>query len=198
MDAVAGGDGVVDPAARTATAGGAAAGTTTARGTGLPRALRVADRVSTAVCALALTLLAALLLATAAGYRPLVDHSDSMRPAIRAGDLLITRGTPASSIRRGTVVSFKDPALAGKLVTHRVIAIHSTAGRVDFLTKGDANSTPETWSVAPGASVGTLALRVPEIGRAIAWMADPLVRTTILTLAALLLSTALLRRIWKA
>lgn len=189
MDAVAGGDGVANPAARTTTTAGAAR---------LPRALRLADRVSTGVCALGLTLLAALLLATAAGYRPLVDHSDSMRPAIRAGDLLITRGKPASSIRRGTIVSFKDPGLAGKLVTHRVIAIRSMAGRVDVLTKGDANSTPEAWSVTPGASVSTLVLRVPEIGRTVAWMADPFVRTAILTLAALLLSTALLRRVWRA
>jgi len=67
---------------------------------GLRRVLRAADRGSGVVCGIALIALAGLLLATAAGYRPLIDHSDSMRPAIRAGDLLITHAAPATSIRR--------------------------------------------------------------------------------------------------
>ena len=142
--------------------------------------------------------MAALLVGIASGYRPLVDHSDSMRPAISAGDLLITHAQPAGSVRRGEIVSFKDPALAGRLVTHRVVAVHPAGARFDFITRGDANAAPESWSAARGSSIGVLAFRVPVIGRAIAWVADPLIRTVILALAALLLSTALLRRIWRA
>jgi signal peptidase I len=164
---------------------------------GLARTLRVADRGSGLVCGLALVLLTALLLATAIGYRPLIDHSDSMRPAIRAGDLLITHGEPATSVRVGEIVSFDDPALKGRLVTHRVVAIHAAGGRIDFLTRGDANPSPESWSVTPRASVGILKLRIAGVGRAVAWLADPLARTIVLTLAALVLSTALLRRIWR-
>jgi signal peptidase I len=164
----------------------------------LRRALRAGDRAAGGVCVLALILMAALLLGIVSGYRPLVDHSDSMRPAIRAGDLLITHAEPASTVRRGEIVSFKDPALAGRLVTHRVVAIHSAGSRLDFVTKGDANPAPESWSAARGASIGVLWLRVPEIGRPVAWLDDPVVRTTVLTLAALLLSTAVLRRVWRA
>jgi signal peptidase I len=164
----------------------------------LRRALRLGDRAASIVCVLALILMAAVLFGIVSGYRPLVDHSDSMRPAIRAGDLLITHNEPAGSVRRGEIVSFKDPALAGRLVTHRVVAIHPVGSRLDFLTKGDANPAPESWSAARNASIGVLWLRVPEIGRPVAWLADPVVRTVILSLAALLLSTALLRRIWRA
>jgi signal peptidase len=164
---------------------------------GLRRVLRAADRGSGVVCGAALIVLAALLLATATGYRPLIDHSDSMRPAIRAGDLLITHAEPATSIRVGAIVSFADPGLNGKLVTHRVVAVHASAGAISFLTRGDANTTPESWSVNRGASVGTLDLRLAGVGRAVAWMVDPWVRTIVLTLVALALSTALLRRIWR-
>jgi signal peptidase len=164
----------------------------------LGRGLRLADRGSGVVCGLAVVLLAALLLATALGYRPLIDHSGSMSPAIKAGDLLITHAEPAAGVRVGEIVSFDDPGLDGKLVTHRVVAIHPSAGRIDFLTRGDANTTPESWSVRRGGSVGTLKLRIPGIGRAVAWLADPWARTIVLTLAALVLSTALLRRIWRA
>lgn len=164
----------------------------------LGRSLRAGDHAAGAACVLALILMAALLLGIACGYRPLVDHSDSMRPAIRAGDLLITHAKQAGSVRRGEIVSFKDPALAGKLVTHRVVAVHPAGTRLEFRTKGDANRTRETFSAPRGASIEVLQLRVPGIGRTIAWLADPVVRTVILSLAALLLSIALLRRVWRA
>jgi signal peptidase I len=160
--------------------------------------LRAGDRAAGAACVLALILMAALLLGIAFGYRPLVDHSDSMRPTISAGDLLITHAVPANSVRRGEIVSFKDPALAGKLITHRVVAVRATGSRLDFVTKGDANSASESWSAARSASIRVMVSRVPEIGRTIAWLADPVVRTVILALAALLLSIALLRRVWRA
>jgi signal peptidase I len=163
----------------------------------LGRTLRIGDRAAGGACVLALILMAALLLGIAAGYRPLVDHSDSMAPSIHTGDLLITRAKPADSVRRGEIVSFKDPALAGKLVTHRVVSVHPAGSRLDFITKGDANAATESWSTARGASIGVLRFRIPAIGEAVAWVADPVVRTAILALAALLLSIALLRRIWR-
>jgi signal peptidase len=162
------------------------------------RALRLVDRGSTGVYGLALTLLALLSLGMAAGYRPLIDHSDSMRPAIRTGDLLIVHAAPATSVRPGDIVSFPDPVLGGKLVTHRVVSTHRSGRRIDFLTRGDANPTPESWSAARSGSIGKLAIRVPDVGRGMAWMADPRTRTILLTLTALVLSTALLRRIWRA
>jgi signal peptidase len=167
-------------------------------GSALSRLPRIADRIATVACGVAIALLAMLLLATIAGYQPLIDHSDSMRPAIRAGDLVITSAVAAAGIHRGAIVTFSDPGLQGKLVTHRVVGIQRTAQRIAFLTRGDANSAPESWSVMRDASIGKVVARVPAIGRAIAWMSDRWVRTALLSSVALLLSTALLRRIWRA
>jgi signal peptidase I len=164
----------------------------------LGRSLRAADRAASGACVLAFVLIATLFVGIAFGYRPLVDHSDSMRPAIRAGDLLMTHAEPATSVRRGEIVSFNDPALGGRLVTHRVIAIHPAGSRLEFLTKGDANVAPESWSATRNAAVGVLLFRVPAVGRTVAWVANPVVRTVVLALAALLLSTAVLRRVWRA
>jgi signal peptidase len=163
----------------------------------LTRWLRVADRTASVACGAAISLLALLLLATLAGYRPLIDHSDSMRPAIRAGDLVITSAEPAAAVHRGDIVTFSDPGLQGRLVTHRVVSIQSTPRSFAFLTRGDANAAPESWSVRRDASIGKMVLRVPAIGRAMAWMGDRWVRTALLSIAALLLSTAVLRRIWR-
>jgi signal peptidase len=150
------------------------------------------------MCALALGLLAALLLATAAGCRLLIEHSDSMRPTIQTGALLITRNVPARSIRVGDIVAFDDPELHGKLVTHRVVAIHASARQIDFLTRGDANPTPEKWSASRRGTIRKLELAIPAAGGVIAWLSDLGARTVILTLSALVLSTALLRRIWRS
>lgn len=163
-----------------------------------PRTLRVLDRASDIVCVLALALLVAVAAGTVAGYHPLIDYSGSMRPAIAPGDLLITQPVPASTVRNGEIVSFADPGLGGKLVTHRVVAIHPSAARIDFVTRGDANTTPESWSVSRRSSVGTLELRIPVVGRIVAGMTAPWVRTALLTLSALVLSTAVLRHVWRA
>jgi signal peptidase len=156
-----------------------------------------ADRASTVVCAVAIALLAVLLMATVAGYRPLIDYSGSMRPAIQAGDLLVTRSEPAARMRAGQVVSFIDPGLNGRLVTHRVVAAHASGRNIAVVTRGDANRVPETWSIARNASIGALIFRVPEIGRLIAWTSVPWARTVLLALLALVVSTAMLRRIWR-
>jgi signal peptidase len=163
----------------------------------LRRPLLLADHGSSLILGLAIALLAALLAGTFAGYRPLVDHSDSMRPAIRAGDLVITRSQPATSIRRGDIVSFHDPGRHGELVTHRVEAVQPGGRQIDFLTRGDANRAPEPWAVARSAQVPRMVARVPAIGRGISWMADRWARTLLLSAVALVLGTALLRRIWR-
>jgi signal peptidase I len=162
------------------------------------RALRLADHASSVLCALALFLLALVLLVRLAGYRPLIDYSNSMRPAVNAGDILISHGVPAQNIRPGDIVSFNDPALQGRLVTHRVLAIHANHQRLYFLTRGDANAASERWSVARTGSVAKVDLRIPEVGWAVAWLNSGLARTATLSLLTLVLGAALLRRIWRA
>ena len=151
----------------------------------LARTVRVAEVTTSALCALAVGLVVALVLGRIAGYRPLIEYSDSMRPALNAGDVLITHAVPAPSIHTGEIVSFSDPGLAGRLVTHRVRAIHAADERLYFLTRGDANAVPERWSVPRAASVATVDLRIPDLGWATAWLNSSLAR-----IATLLLLTA--------
>lgn len=161
----------------------------------LPRTIRVAELASNALCALALALLAVLLLARLAGYRPLIEYSGSMRPALNAGDVLVSQAVPAQSVRTGEIVSFTDPALGGRLVTHRVRAVHSAEKRVYFVTRGDANAVPERWSVPRGASVAKVDFRVPDLGWATAWMNSALARVGTLLLLSLAVGAVIVRRI---
>jgi signal peptidase len=162
------------------------------------RALQLAERTSSVLCAFALVLLTLVLLVRLVGYRPLIDYSNSMQPAINAGDVLISHAVPAQSIRPGDIVSFSDRALADRLVTHRVLAIHAARQRLYFLTRGDANAVPERWSVARTGTVAKVDLRIPALGWAAAWLNSGLARTVTFSLLALVLGAALLRRIWTA
>ena len=130
------------------------------------------------------------------GYTPLVDRSDSMSPALRAGDLLITRRFAAGEARPGQVVTFRDEALGGRSVTHRVVRVVRDGNRLAFTTRGDANRSSEDWTIRPQAELSRVVWRAPVIGSAALWAMNPLVRLLLAGLGCGLLSWAALRRIW--
>jgi len=58
----------------------------------------------------------------------------SMYPAIRSGDILITREAPARSVRPGDVVCLPR---GRAYLAHRVISVKKDASRATLITKGD-------------------------------------------------------------
>src|SRR5581483_1182791 len=97
-------------------------------------------------------------------------RSDSMRPALGAGDLVVCQQLPARSLRRGDVATFPDRTRHGQLVTHRVVAMRRHGNRIDFATQGDANPASEKWSVGANAKVGRMAASVPAAGYALSFV----------------------------
>jgi signal peptidase I len=91
-----------------------------------------------------------------AGWQPLIERSASMAPAIAAGDLLLVRRQPALLLRRGDVVTFADPHVEGRTLTHRVVAVRATGDRLAVTTRGDANRAAEQWTIARSGTVGRL------------------------------------------
>lgn len=126
--------------------------------------LRVVDRASTLLCAVAIAALVAMAASHVVAHEWLVERSGSMRPALRAGDLLGTTHTPATAIRTGDVVTYADAARGGRLITHRVIAIARDGGRVIFSTKGDANTGAERFAVPAASTVQRVSSRTPRLG----------------------------------
>ena len=158
---------------------------------------RVLAPVASLACGLAAVTLLALLLARPLGVQALVDRSDSMQPAIAAGDLIFTRLGPPRRAQVGDIVTFSDPEREGRLLTHRVVERRLRPdGSWGFVTRGDANSGTERWSVTAGGSVGRLLGRIPRAGYVVAWMSAPIVRGLLLGLGGLALGGLLLRRIW--
>ena len=149
----------------------------------------------------ALGALGAGLLAVGAPYliggRSYTVMSGSMEPVIRTGDVVGERRLAATDIRPGDVVTFQDPERAGRLITHRVRSAEPRGGFVDVVTKGDANTGTEHWSVPASGYVGRVAYRVPHAGYALVLARGPWGRIGLIVIPALLLGIIELQRIWR-
>jgi signal peptidase I len=119
------------------------------------------------------------------GLTALVDYTDSMQPAIAAGDVIFDETVAAAALRPGQIASIADPAAGDRLITHRVISATTAGGRVTIVTRGDANDTSERWVLAADAPTKRMVARVPWIGHVMAWLASPLLRALLLALGAL-------------
>jgi signal peptidase len=138
----------------------------------------------------------AVLGAAAIGISPHVELSDSMRPLLRAGDVVWLDRIEARDARVGDVVAFDDPERQA-VVLHRVERIRVRGSEtLAFTTRGDANSEPESWSIAAGGTVGRYAgVRVPVAGRIVKALQGPAL-AAIAILSGLLLAGLALRRVW--
>lgn len=123
--------------------------------------------------ALLVSLLLAGGLAMALDYRGLTVLSGSMEPAIAAGDLVIERAAPARDLAVGDIVTFAAPDRPGVTITHRVKGLVARGGQVEVITRGDANTGSERWTIAADGRVGLVVARAPGAGRAIAWTRSP-------------------------
>ncbi|WP_100333263.1 signal peptidase I [Bacillus alkalisoli] len=93
--------------------------------------------------------------------------SDSMKPTISAGDLLISKSSKEKSINIGDIVTFEDNT--GVTVTHRVVDIKNDS----VMTKGDAVAYHNTELVDSSSIKSTYVAHVPYLGYVISWIASP-------------------------
>ena len=130
-----------------------------------------------ALVAALLALAIAGALAWTSGIRPYSVDSDSMRPAFRAGDLLIdTPVTSTTALVTGDIVTFHPTA--DYTATHRIVAI-TPAG---ITTRGDANASDDVGQISPSAVVGRVAFIIPFGGAVLAAARSPIVLGCVLAL----------------
>jgi signal peptidase len=91
------------------------------------------------------------------GWKPYVVTSESMSPALHAGDLILV-DPKATSLAVYEIVTYSDPR---GLVTHRVVG---QAEDGTFTVKGDANQRPDLRPVERRQVVGPVRLVLPGIG----------------------------------
>jgi signal peptidase I len=169
----------------------------TSSGPDRPRQINVIDVAATSVLGVVVVVFVAVLVGPLFGYRALLIRSGSMTPTFGVGDLVIDSSVHPLSVQPGQVVSFEDPALDHQLVTHRVVSRQRVGDRVDFVTRGDANSVSEHWSVPVSGRVGRAVLSDPAIGRVISTVGSPLARAIAVVVATLCVASLGLGWIWR-
>jgi signal peptidase len=158
------------------------------------RALSITLARALAGAAVALAL--ALTVPLAFHGRPLVVLSGSMEPALHVGDVVIVQRIAPLKARVGDIVTFKDPARGGVLVTHRVRAERVVGSEVRFVTQGDANNATEHWSVHAGDTISRSEVAIPKIGYVLMFLHRSTGRIVFCLLLALALAAELVT-IWK-
>jgi signal peptidase I len=162
------------------------------------RSLRNIARVTTVLVAGAVvTFVAGYAVLLAAGFKPVAVYSGSMRPTLGVGSLAVDRVVPASSVRVGDVITFNDPYVKGRLVTHRVAQIVPTKHGLAYRTKGDANAARDPWAIKLQDQVGRVAFDVPLAGYLLYFSHTRELRALVLIVFAVSVLAAALHRIWR-
>jgi signal peptidase I len=130
------------------------------------------------------------------GTRMLTVLSGSMSPTIHTGDAIIVDKVKPTDLRVGDVVTFRDPADRSRLITHRLRSLQISGKEAHAVTKGDANTGTEQWSVPKAGRVAVVRHRLPHAGYVVEWMRSLPGRIVLVVIPAVLLCTIELRRIW--
>lgn len=105
---------------------------------------------------------------------PLVAKAQSMVPVFKKGDLIFTKRTDVSQIKKGDIISFFNVYSRDKdIVTHRVVKVDKEQGILLFDTKGDANDSEDKYSVLDTNVIGVYMFRIPYLGHLVEFIQKP-------------------------
>lgn len=120
-----------------------------------------------------------------------------MEPAISTGDVIVNEWIPPRDARVGDAITFNDPGRGDIVLTHRIVSVQRRADRVDFVTRGDANTGVERWSSPAGGRIGRVVYRVPNAGFLMVFTRTPGGKLLFLVLPAIAWAGYEIFRIWR-
>jgi signal peptidase len=121
----------------------------------------------------------------------------SMEPTIPLYSVIVVEPIDPANIRRGDVITFEQPDVPTRKVTHRVVKVQVENGNPTFLTKGDNNATRDPWTVTYADRGYRVRGHVPHVGWLILKSQTRWARVLLVVLPVLLLLTSFLRWVWR-
>lgn len=103
-------------------------------------------------------------------YQTLVIGSDSMKPYMKKGDIVIVRklnDKEKKSLKVGDILIFKYD---DKLVAHRIYKKMERENDSYYITKGDNNSQADSGSINDSSVIGIAKYRIKNIGLPSIWL----------------------------
>jgi len=92
--------------------------------------------------------------------------SQSMTPAIKVNDAIVTKRVEGADIEVGDVITYysENPEYPDIMITHRVIEKNEVDGEYFFVMKGDYNNVQDPLTVKESQVYGKVIMRIPKIG----------------------------------
>ena len=154
------------------------------------------------------SLVVALLMTQIFGYQVLVVQSDSMKPALVRGDLIVTRPADINLVEPGDIILFESGQNTRVPVVHRidgtmnvqfnitdsVTGLVTTEHTRSLRTKGDANPRPDGEMVDASRLKGVLWFSLPGIG---GWFSNGLLQQGLLSIAVVSVLTWIGYEAWR-
>lgn len=130
-------------------------------------------------------------------YRPVTVLTQSMKPTMPAGSVVLVAPTDPAAVRVGDVITYRIPVQDRRVVTHRVVEIVEGGAAPVVRTKGDATDTADSWTTKLGGGpVWKVRASVPYVGFGLRALQQPEVRRLTVTVLPALLALSLLAQIW--
>ena len=122
-----------------------------------------------------LVALAALLVAARlpipGNYKVFTVISGSMEPALRMGSMIVS--APATDYQIGDIVTFGEISADKVPATHRIYDIKLVDGATVYITKGDANKTPDGRELPESEIFGKVLFSIPYLGYVLSFLRQP-------------------------
>ena len=104
------------------------------------------------------------------GYRAYIITTDSMKPNISQGDIIIIKETEEEKLKIDDIITFRKN---NKLITHRIIEIETDeAGNKQYVTKGDNNNIEDLEKVSYQEIEGKKIVKIPVLGKVVMLLQD--------------------------
>src|SRR5579863_1852751 len=102
--------------------------------------------------------------------------SGSMTGTINTGDLFVDdrlTAAQAQDLHAGQVITFREQPGSTTLITHRIVAVETIGGAVNYVTKGDANNAADATPRPASDVVGLYRFSIPRGAYVLAALRQP-------------------------
>ncbi len=131
-------------------------------------------------------------------YKTDIIIGQSMEPTIPLYSVIVVEPVDPGDLRRGDVITYEQPDVPGRKVTHRVVGVErSESGSPVFRTKGDNNDARDPYETTYEDTGYRVKTHVPHVGWLMIKAQTRWARVLLVVIPVLLLLTQFLRWVWR-
>lgn len=117
------------------------------------------------------------------GYKAYVITTDSMKPTLNKGDIIISKRQKEDKIKQGDIITYIQN---GETITHRIIEIKKHEDKNQYITKGDNNTLEDSEKVNYEQIEGVKIIKIPLLGNILSFLKDEIIVLIIILIVLIL------------